>query len=154
MAILKIQSAVAPNAISEYDLSSKRLLFGALDMPISRLTFDSVCLASWPILTSDTFRDACVRRGSSRSYRNLSENFVSLSFLQQLRDSDHAISSPPDLRKDFPQHRRRPAAPVMADDDPSRPEHTQDMAGVDPPERYLRIVWVDCSEDQAVVERV
>ena len=72
--------------------------------------------------------------------------------LQQLSDRDHSIASPLHLRKHFPQHRSRPAPPVVTDDDASRPQHAEYMFGIHTPQRDVRIMWVDAAKYQPIAQ--
>ena len=77
-------------------------------------------------------------------------NLAHLCLFQQLRDCDNLIPFPLDLGQHLLQHWRSPTPPIMADDDPSRPQHTQDVLRIERRRVDLRVVRVDAAEDHAV----
>lgn len=72
-------------------------------------------------------------------------------FVQQPRHRDDSESSRVQHRQDSAQHRRSPL-PIVAYDDGTGVDGTEDVGGVQGGERDLRVVWVHIPEHEAVVE--
>lgn len=72
--------------------------------------------------------------------------------LQQLCHGNHSISSSFQFWQNSFQHRQRPTPSVMADDNPSRPDHTQNVTCIDAPVRYLGVVRVDTTKNNSILE--
>ena len=79
-------------------------------------------------------------------------NLAHLCLFQQLRDRNDLIPLPLDLRQNLLQHRCSPTPAIMADDDPTRPQHTQDVFRIERRRVDLRVVRVDAAEDHAVAQ--